>query len=69
VLFNSFAFLLGFLPAALLAFHTLRRLGLHRASLVSLVVFSFGFYAWWNQPTCRRRLRPRSMPSSTVCAA
>ena len=48
MLFNSYAFLLGFLPAALLAFHALRLLGLHRASLLALVVFSLGFYAWWN---------------------
>ena len=48
MLFNSYAFLLGFLPAALLAFHALRLLGLHRASLVALVVFSLAFYAWWN---------------------
>jgi len=48
MLFNSYAFLLGFLPAALLAFHAMRRLGHQRAALFTLVVFSFGFYAWWN---------------------
>src|SRR5438046_388355 len=48
MLFNSYAFLLGFLPAALLACHAMRRLALHRAALLTLVAFSLGFYAWWN---------------------
>src|SRR3954454_11394826 len=48
MLFNSYAFLLVFLPAALLAFHALRLIGHDRASLLALVVFSLGFYAWWN---------------------
>jgi D-alanyl-lipoteichoic acid acyltransferase DltB (MBOAT superfamily) len=48
MLFHSYAFLLGFLPAALLAFHALRRFALERAALAALVAFSLAFYAWWN---------------------
>lgn len=48
MLFNSYTYILVFLPAALLVFHALRRMRLHRSSLLSLVVFSLVFYAWWN---------------------
>jgi alginate O-acetyltransferase complex protein AlgI len=45
VLFNSNEFLFGFLPASLIAFHVLRRMGWHPLSLVVLFCFSLYFYA------------------------
>ncbi len=48
MLFNSYAFILVFLPAALAVFHGLRSLRLHRLSLGSLVLASLVFYGWWN---------------------
>ena len=48
MLFNSYTYILAFLPAALLVFHVLRRMRLHRTSMLSLVVFSLIFYGWWN---------------------
>lgn len=48
MLFNSYTFLIGFLPIVLLGFHLLARTG--RASWVVgwLLVSSFTFYGWWN---------------------
>jgi alginate O-acetyltransferase complex protein AlgI len=48
LLFNSYAFLLAFLPASLLIFHGLRRAGLERASFLALVLLSLAFYGCWN---------------------
>ena len=48
MLFNSYTFLLAFLPASLLIFYGLRRAGLQRASLFSLVLLSLLFYGYWN---------------------
>jgi alginate O-acetyltransferase complex protein AlgI len=48
MLFNSYTYILVFLPAALIVFHALRRMRLHRSSLLSLVLCSLVFYAWWN---------------------
>jgi D-alanyl-lipoteichoic acid acyltransferase DltB (MBOAT superfamily) len=48
MLFNSYTFLLAFLPASLLIFHGLRRAGLERASFVALILMSLLFYAYWN---------------------
>jgi alginate O-acetyltransferase complex protein AlgI len=47
MLFNSFEFLLGFLPLALVALHYARRHSSDAAMLV-LVVASFIFYSWWD---------------------
>src|SRR5579871_3926886 len=46
MLFNSYAFLLGFLPLALLAYRAAEAAPRLRVPL--LVVLSLGFYAWWN---------------------
>ena len=48
MLFNSYVFILLFLPATVLAYHGLRRLGRDRAAIASLVAASFVFYAWWD---------------------
>ena len=48
MLFNSPAFLFGFLPPVLLGFLLLRRFGRGRAALGLLTVASFGFYGWWD---------------------
>ena len=47
MLFNSYIFLFGFLPAALAIFYGLRRLGWLDASVASLMVASVAFYAYW----------------------
>jgi alginate O-acetyltransferase complex protein AlgI len=48
VLFNSYAFILGFMPLTLLLFHGLRAAGLARSSIGLLTLLSLGFYGWWN---------------------
>jgi len=48
VLFNSYAFILGFMPIALLMFHGLRHAGLVRGSIALLAIASLVFYGWWN---------------------
>jgi len=48
MLFNSYAFILGFLPLCLMIFHGLRWLGLERLSMLSLTLLSLLFYGWWN---------------------
>jgi alginate O-acetyltransferase complex protein AlgI len=48
MLFNSYAFILGFLPLTLLLFHALRSAGFARASIGLLALMSLGFYSWWN---------------------
>jgi alginate O-acetyltransferase complex protein AlgI len=50
MLFNSYSFLLVFLPAALLAFYGLRRFGWLSASVASLTLASIAFYAYWKPP-------------------
>lgn len=47
MLFNSYPFLLGFLPLVLWGYFKLRAYRLE-ASLVWLTLASLGFYAWWN---------------------
>jgi alginate O-acetyltransferase complex protein AlgI len=47
MLFNSYSFLLIFLPAALLAFYGLRRFGWLSASVAALTLASIAFYAYW----------------------
>src|SRR6266436_4343177 len=48
MLFNSYAFILGFMPLTLLLFHGLRAAGLARSSIGLLALLSLGFYGWWN---------------------
>lgn len=48
MLFNSYVFVLAFLPAALAIFHLLRRNGLDRASIIALTLLSLSFYGWWD---------------------
>ncbi len=48
MLFNSYAFILGFMPLTLLLFHGLRAAGLPRSSIGLLALLSLGFYGWWN---------------------
>jgi alginate O-acetyltransferase complex protein AlgI len=47
MLFNSYPFLLVFLPLTLLAFYGLRRLGWLGASVAALTLASIAFYAYW----------------------
>ena len=48
MLFNSYVFILLFLPATVVLFHLLRRWGLDRTAIFSLVLASLFFYAWWS---------------------
>ncbi len=48
MLFNSYAFILGFMPLTLLLFHGLRAAGMARSSIGLLALLSLGFYGWWN---------------------
>lgn len=47
MLFNSFPFLLVYLPATLAGFFALARFG-HRSAIAGLAVTSVAFYAWWD---------------------
>jgi alginate O-acetyltransferase complex protein AlgI len=47
MLFNSYPFLLVFLPLTLLVFHVLRRVGWLGISVSSLTLASIAFYAYW----------------------
>ena len=47
MLFNSYPFLLLFLPFSLLAYHGLVRLGLPRLAVLALTILSLVFYAQW----------------------
>jgi alginate O-acetyltransferase complex protein AlgI len=47
MLFNSYPFLLVFLPLTLLVFYGLRRFGWLGASVASLTLASIAFYAYW----------------------
>ena len=60
VLFNSYTYLLLFLPLALLGFQLLRRAPL-RVALGWLVLMSLVYYGWWN-PT-----RPSRGGPGTCC--
>jgi D-alanyl-lipoteichoic acid acyltransferase DltB (MBOAT superfamily) len=46
MLFNSFVFIFGFLPLALLLTYAAGRFG--RLAKIVLTLMSLGFYAWWN---------------------
>jgi D-alanyl-lipoteichoic acid acyltransferase DltB (MBOAT superfamily) len=48
MLFNSYTFILIFLPATFCVYHGLRRLGRQRAAIASLACASLFFYGWWN---------------------
>jgi alginate O-acetyltransferase complex protein AlgI len=48
MLFNSYAFILGFMPLTLFLFHGLRGAGRARSSIGLLTVMSLIFYGWWN---------------------
>ncbi|MGE0585647.1 MAG: MBOAT family protein [Flavobacteriaceae bacterium] len=48
MLFNSYVFILGFLPVTAIAFYALGSRGHIRAALTLLVLASFFFYGWWN---------------------
>lgn len=48
MLFNSYLFILIFLPVTLLLFHGLRLAGRIRGALFVLTVMSLLFYGWWN---------------------
>jgi len=48
MLFNSYAFILAFLPLTLFLFHGLRRAGFERSSILALTLMSLVFYGWWN---------------------
>lgn len=48
MLFNSYEFLFGFLPAGLLIYFLLGRRGSGLAAIGSLVAASLFFYGWWN---------------------
>jgi len=48
MLFNSYAFILGFMPVTLLLFHGLRRARFARCSIGLLALMSLFFYGWWN---------------------
>ncbi len=47
MLFNSFVFIFGFLPAALIAFYVSGRLFGQKTAAVVLSLASLVFYAWW----------------------
>jgi alginate O-acetyltransferase complex protein AlgI len=47
MLFNSYIFLFGFLPSALLIFYGLRRWRFLNASVTSLMLASVAFYTYW----------------------
>lgn len=48
MLFNSYVFILAFLPVALILYHALHRYANARAAIASLVLMSLAFYGWWS---------------------
>src|SRR4030095_13109571 len=46
MLFNSYAFILGFMPLTLFLFHGLRGAGRARSSIAFLTAMSLIFYGW-----------------------
>ena len=49
MLFNSYSFILVFLPATVALFHLLRRAGAERGAFTALTLASLVFYGWWSQ--------------------
>src|SRR5205823_1265982 len=47
MLFNSYQFLFGFFPLVLIIFFTVRQLG-EEAKLITMLLASIVFYAWWD---------------------
>ncbi|PPT04932.1 putative poly(beta-D-mannuronate) O-acetylase [Geitlerinema sp. FC II] len=50
MLFNSYTFIFGFLPVALIGFFAINRWGYARLAIGWLVAASLFFYGWWNPP-------------------
>lgn len=50
MVFHSYAFLLGFLPAVLLASHVFGKYGGRHGQLYALLAGSLVFYGWWSLP-------------------
>ena len=48
MLFNSYIFILLFLPLVVAHYHLLHRAGLNRSAVAFLVFASLFFYGWWN---------------------
>jgi alginate O-acetyltransferase complex protein AlgI len=48
MLFNSYLFILVFLPSTLIIFHTLHNCGWQRTATFALGVASLVFYGWWS---------------------
>lgn len=48
MLFNSFVFILAFLPLVLLGYYRLKATGQYAVTTIYLVVASLVFYGWWN---------------------
>jgi alginate O-acetyltransferase complex protein AlgI len=48
MLFNTYGFILVFLPVVVVLFYSIGRLGGNRAAIASIVVASLFFYGWWN---------------------
>lgn len=48
MLFNSYEFIFGFLPIALVVFYGLRRFAHYEIALSALVIACFVFYGWWD---------------------
>ena len=48
MLFNSYYFILAFLPATIIGFYILSKLNNKRITVAWLVACSFFFYGWWN---------------------
>jgi D-alanyl-lipoteichoic acid acyltransferase DltB (MBOAT superfamily) len=48
MLFNSFEFIMVFLPVVLSGFYLIGNRGRHRVAIAWLVMASLFFYAWWN---------------------
>lgn len=48
MLFNSYEFIFIFLPASLLGYYLLQKLGKPQSARFCLLLFSFVFYSWWN---------------------
>src|SRR5687768_12889480 len=71
MLFNSFAFLFGFLPIALLLYFGLARFGASRAANVSLVGMSLLCYGYWAYAPATGGGEPRRMLGyvALVCAS
>jgi len=48
MLFNSYIFIFGLLPVAVIGFFLIGGRGHHRVAIAWLVAMSLLFYGWWN---------------------